>query len=160
MSNFVLDLFPTPFSIINFGEESRQMNKKILDVIFEEKENNKSHTQIINGILESARQIARSISNIVHGLGDGKPRSLLFENQQNGYYIYGLDVLVRLNLEPVLVECNSQTGFSFHSLEKKAELSGIVYGWVNKTVLEPLFKHPGKATTWARKHKTYIHIDT
>jgi hypothetical protein len=110
-------------------------------------------------ILEGITQIAKCISNIVNSIYGDKPKSLLFENQKNGYYIYGLDILVRNNLEPVLVECNNQTGFSFYSIESKKELSETVYGWINETILEPLFKHPGHATEHARKHRTYIPLN-
>ena len=110
-------------------------------------------------ILKGIREIAKGISNIVVGINKGKPNSLLYKNQQNGYHIYGLDILVRDNLEPVLVECNNQVGFSCHREENMKELSEIIYGWVNETILEPLFKHPGAATSNARKHETYIKLD-
>ena len=112
-----------------------------------------------NTISEGIREIAKGISNIVVGTSKGKQKSLLFENQQNGYYIYGLDILVKDNLEPVLVECNNQVGFSFHTEENRKELSEIIYGWVNETILEPLFNYPGKATSNSRQHRTYISID-
>jgi hypothetical protein len=112
-----------------------------------------------NIILEGIREIAKGISNIVFGSSNGKPNSLLFEHQQNGYYIYGLDILVRDNLELVLVECNNNTGFECHTLEKKKMLSEIIYQWINEIILEPLFKHPGMATSYSRKHKTYISLD-
>jgi hypothetical protein len=48
-----LDLFPTPFSIVNFGEESRELNKKILDIIFEEKQRNKSQLRTGVGVWQS-----------------------------------------------------------------------------------------------------------
>jgi len=48
-----LDLFPTPFSIINFGESSRELNKKILDMIFEEKETSKSQLRTGVGVWQS-----------------------------------------------------------------------------------------------------------
>jgi len=108
-----------------------------------------------NTILKGIREIGKGISNIFVGLSKGNPNSLLYENQQNGYHIYGLDILVRDNLEPVLVECNNQPGFT--SIDNK-NLSDILYRWINETVLEPLFKYPGKATSNARKHKTYILI--
>ena len=114
---------------------------------------------IFDTILEGIREIAKGISNIVIGVSKGKPNSLLFENQKNGYYIYGLDILVKDNLELVLVECNNIPGFECHTLEKTKMLSELIYGWVNDTILEPLFKHPGKATSYARKHKTYISLD-
>jgi hypothetical protein len=112
-----------------------------------------------NTILHGIREIAKGLSNVVVGISKGKPNSLLYENQRNGYYIYGLDILVKDNLEPVLVECNNQVGFSCHTEENRKELSKIIYGWINETILEPLFKHPGKATSNARKHRTYISID-
>jgi len=64
--------------------------------------------------------------------------------------------LVRDNLEPVLVECNNRTGFSFHTEENMKELSEIVYGCVNEPIPEPLINYPGHVTEYARKHRTYI----
>lgn len=122
------------------------------------KEKDSYREDIFDTILHGVKKIAKGISNIVLGLSNGKPNSLLFENQKNGYYIYGLDILVKDNLEPVLVECNHQVGFDCNILEKRKELSENIYGWVNETILEPLFKHPGKATSYARKHKTYISL--
>lgn len=119
----------------------------------------KTLKDIHNNILKYIRKITRGITGIVIGLSNGKPNSLLYENQQNGYYIYGLDILVRDNLEPVLIECNNQTGYETLTITKNKELSNIIYGWINETILEPLFKHPGHATQYARKHKTYISLD-
>lgn len=48
-----LDLFPTPFGVINFGEESRELNKKILDIIFEEKEKGTSQLRTGVGVWQS-----------------------------------------------------------------------------------------------------------
>jgi len=119
----------------------------------------KDNHNLKNIILEGTREIAKGISNIVLGVSKGKPNSLLFENQKNGYYVYGLDILVRDNLELVLVECNTTPSFECHTLEKTKMLSEMIYGWINATILESLFKHPGKATSYARKHKTYISLD-
>lgn len=134
-------------------------NDLIVSDISSLKEKDSYRDDICDTILKGARKIAKSISNIVIGVSNGKPNSLLFENQQNGYYIYGLDILVKDNLDPVLVECNYRVGFGCHSLEKNKMFSELIYGWVNATILEPLFKHPGKATSYARKHKTYISLD-
>jgi hypothetical protein len=112
-----------------------------------------------NTILKGIREIAKGLSNIVVGISKGKPNSLLYENQRNGYHIYGLDILVKDNLEPVLIECNDKPGIGCKNPETVSRLSEIIYGWINETILEPLFKHPGKATSNARKHRTYISID-
>lgn len=34
-----MDIFPVPFSVVNLGEPSREMNKRILDIVYEEKKN-------------------------------------------------------------------------------------------------------------------------
>ena len=121
------------------------------------KNNYSEHEFDTNTILKGIRLIGKGISNIVVGISKDNPTSLLYDNQQNGYYIYGLDILVRDNFEPVLIECNNQPDLSGININKN--LSRIFYEWINETILEPLFKHPGHATEYARKHKTYIPLD-
>jgi hypothetical protein len=131
-------------------------NDLIVSNISSLKEKDSYRDDIFDTIFKRVIEIVKGISYMVLGFSNGKTNSLLFENQKNGYYIYGLDILVRDNLEPVLLECNTRVGFDCHRLEKKKELSEKIYGWINEIILEPLFKHPGKATSYARKHKTYI----
>lgn len=105
------------------------------------------------------RKIAKYLTNILIGICNNKPRTLLFENQENGYHIFGMDILVSKDLEPILVECNERPGMSTKKPSAMTFLSKTIYGWINETILEPLFKHPGKATQYARNHKTYISLD-
>ena len=86
----------------------------------------KDNHNLKNIILEGTREIAKGISNIVLGVSKGKPNSLLFENQKNGFYVYGLDILVRDNLELVLVECNTTPSFKRDILEITKMLSEII----------------------------------
>jgi len=115
-------------------------------------ENNKA--TIMLGI----RKIAKYLTNILIGSCNNKPKTILFEKQENGYNIFGMDILVSQDLEPILVECNKTPGMGCKNPETVSRLSEIIYGWINETILEPLFKHPGAATSYARKHKTYIHL--
>jgi len=122
---------------------------------------NKKIKNIVDEIQKGIRDIAKNIGKIVLGHYKGNPKTVLYDNQDNGYQIYGLDILVKSNLEPVLVECNHKPGFGFHNdknILKMKKLSELIYGWVNETILEPLFKYPGKATYHATKHRTYIPI--
>ena len=116
-------------------------------------ENNKA--TIMLGI----RKIAKYLTNILIGSCNNKPRTLLFEKQENGYHIFGMDILVSKDLKPILVECNKTPVMSVKIPVSMTFLSKTIFGWVNETILEPLFKHPGKATHYARKHKTYIPLD-
>lgn len=109
-------------------------------------------TNIILGICE----IAKYLTNIFIGSCNNKPRTLLFEKQENGYHIFGMDILVSQDLEPILVECNKTPILSTKIPESMTFISKTMYGWINETILEPLFKHPGHATQYARKHQTFI----
>lgn len=122
---------------------------KALDIASNDK------AKIISGI----NKIAKVLTNVIINSCDGNPRKILFENQKNGYHIFGFDIFVKSNCDVVLIECNRRPGFGSKDLEGNKFLSKTIFGWLNETVLEPLFKHPGRATEYARKHKTYIPLD-
>jgi hypothetical protein len=72
---------------------------------------------------------------------DKKPSQILFNNQQNGYFIFGLDIFINSNFEPILIECNEQTGFVCTNINDTIVFSKIIYSWVNDNILIPLFKN-------------------
>ena len=124
--------------------------------------NDEDMEKLQKNIIKKIRKISTYISNIFVGLvklKGGNAKKLLFENQQNGYYIYGLDILIKADLDPALVECNIEPSVKCHTPENMKILSKLMYGWINKIILEPLFKYPGRATQQARKHKTYLPLD-
>jgi hypothetical protein len=108
----------------------------------------------IDTIYSQCKEICSYVSKILLNLN--KLNSLLYDNQRNGYYILGIDILVRDNLEPVLIELNDKTGYSFKHSNTLHKMSKEIYNWINDTVLEPLFKYndPMKA----REHPSYIKI--
>jgi hypothetical protein len=86
---------------------------------------------------------------------------LLLDNQQNGYHIYGLDLLIRNDLTPVFIECNTKPGYGCNGIDCDYRInqnykSKIIYKWINDTVLEPLIRYNDPLK--ARIHKTYISI--
>jgi hypothetical protein len=81
---------------------------------------------------------------------------ILFENQDNGYYLYGLDILVKSNLEPVIIEINDNPSFVIKTSENSEYMSKILFGWINEIIIEPFFKYNNPQL--ARKHPTYIEI--
>ena len=92
-------------------------------------------------LFEKCKEICDILTHNVQDVGADK---LLYENQHNGYYIFGLDVLVKPDLTPILIKCNETPGFDTLTLSANARLSKMIYKWVNSTVLEPLF---GKKST-------------
>lgn len=108
--------------------------------------------QIIDEFNEKCRIICRSINKVFVANKD----KILFENQDNGYNLYGLDILVKSNFDPVLIEINENTGIGAKTIENTEYISKILYNWINEIVIEPFFKYNNPQL--ARKHPTYIEI--
>lgn len=127
------------------------------DYFFPKEFNNKNlnipmSQQILNEFQEKCKIICKSITKVFIANKD----KILFNNQDNGYYLYGLDILVKSNLDPVIIEINTNPGFGNKTLEKSEYLSKILFNWINEIVIEPFFKY--NKPLLARKHPTYITI--
>jgi len=108
--------------------------------------------QILDDFNEKCRIICRSITKVFVANKD----KILFENQDNGYSLYGIDILVKSNFEPVIIEININTGIGAKTIENSEYISKILFDWINEIVIEPLFKY--KKPQLARKHSTYIEM--
>jgi len=97
---------------------------------------------IKNKILKSCYEICGILTRmILEKTGaNKKPLQILFNNQQNGYFIFGLDIFINNEFEPILIECNEQTGFAGKTINDTTEFSKIIYNWINNNILIPLFK--------------------
>ena len=80
--------------------------------------------------------------------------TLLLPNQENGYGLFAIDIIIRDNMVPVFIELNETPMIAANTMEKLDIVSRIIYKWINDTVLEPLFKYNDPMI--ARKHPTYI----
>ena len=137
------------FTTENIGIE---INDKILDKIYK---NCKYMCKLLS------KMILNEISNGNHRNNSKKLKSnILFDHQQNGYHLCGLDVFITKDLQPVLIECNTNAiGMSSLSPEFNIHISKMIYGWINAVILEPLLKYDRPMPMKAREHKTYIHLD-
>jgi hypothetical protein len=79
---------------------------------------------------------------------------ILYENQKNGYHLFGLDIFVTKDFNPILIECNEQPGIGTFSKQGNIKINKIIYKWINSIILEPLLKYNDPFI--AQKHKTYI----
>jgi len=109
----------------------------------------------VNTIYDKCKIMCSGISKVLQK--EHITNGLLYPNQQNGYYLFGIDVMIRDNLEPVLIECNIQPAFSTDSIKTIDKFSYIIYNFINDVVLEPLFKYNDPMR--ARKHHTYIELE-
>ena len=107
-------------------------------------------------IYESCKNICKILTDLIlEKTGSNKEYSkILYDNQKNGYYIFGLDVFIKNNLEPILIECNEQPGFSTKNNKDNKYLSNLIYGWINEIILESLFKYNDPLIP--QKHKTFV----
>lgn len=103
-------------------------------------------------IYNKIKLICKAISQVIK-----KSKSkLLYPNEKNMYHLFGLDIMVRDNLEPVFIELNEQPGLNCLSTIKCDNFSKEYFQWINDIILEPLFKYNDPMI--ARKHHTYIDI--
>ena len=107
-------------------------------------------------IYESCKNICRVLTKLIlEKTGSNKEYSkILYDNQKNGYHIFGLDIFIKNNLEPILIECNEKPGFSTKNNKANEYLSNLMYGWINEIILKPLFKYNNPLI--ARQHKTFV----
>jgi len=109
-------------------------------------------TQMLDELRIKCKIICSSITSVFTANKD----KILFENQDNGYYLYGLDIFVKSNFEPIIIEINNNPGFGMKNIENSEYLSKILFGWINEIVIEPFFKYNNLEL--ARKHPTYIEM--
>ena len=109
-------------------------------------------TQMLDVLRAKCKIICSSITSVFEANKD----KILFENQDNGYYVYGLDIFVKSNFEPVIIEINNNPGFGMKNIENSEYMSKILFGWINEIVIEPFFKY--NKPQLARKHPTYIEM--
>jgi hypothetical protein len=107
----------------------KDFNKNNLGIDIEITEN------IKNNIFNSSYKICGILTKmILEKTGADKiPSKILFNNQQNGYFIFGIDMFITNDFEPILIECNEQPGFS-------PKFSKEIYSLINDIILTPLFK--------------------
>jgi hypothetical protein len=80
----------------------------------------------------------------------------LYKNQENGFYLFGIDIIVTDDLKVKLIECNKGPGYTFYRKDTHENFTTLFFKWLNDIILEPIFKH--KDPYIARKHNTYLDI--
>ena len=102
-----------------------------------------------NDIYKRCQKMCSGITKMIISKTNG---NILFENQRNGYHLFGLDVFITKDLEPIFIESNQFPG-------GMTNLSIMLFEWINSVILEPLLKYDKPMPMKAREHKTYIHIN-
>jgi hypothetical protein len=102
-----------------------------------------------NHIIKQMRDILKGVSII---LKQSKGQ-WLYENQQHGFHILGIDFMIDINGNVFLIECNTAPGFGYSNSDNSHIFSQNIFKWINETILEPYYKK-----TNARKHNTYLHL--
>lgn len=106
----------------------------------------------INHINRQIREICGVITKLIATRKD----KLLYVEQKNGYYLFGLDILVKDDFSLSLIECNNNPSMGQKNKDALIKVSKLIYGWINDVVLEPLFKYNDPMR--ARKHSSYIDL--
>ncbi len=72
----------------------------------------------------------------------------LKSNSKNGFHLFGFDIMIDENFNPMLIECNrfQNTGLDYNQ-EMKKLFENYFIEWLNETVVKPLFKPETKSET-------------
>jgi hypothetical protein len=105
-----------------------------------------------DNILREIRVIMGGVTNTL--IKDKK--EWLYDNQENGFYLFGIDVMVTDDLKVKLIECNKGPGYTFYRKDTHEYFTTLFFKWINEVILEPTFKY--KDPYISRKHHTYLQL--
>jgi len=107
--------------------------------------------EMLNEFIKKCKKICKCITRVFNANKD----KILFDNQENGFYVYGLDILVKSNFEPVIIEININPGFENKTIANIDYMSKMLFDWINSVVIKPFCKYNNPYL--AREDSTYIH---
>ena len=146
-STYMLDLFNIFTSKYKFINEDYQ-NKDIHDTHYRYNDDdylfplhftseniNKNITKDdINNILNKIKKICYKMSHIY------STNVKLRANSENGFHLFGFDIMIDENLNPILIECNrfSKTDLIYNQ-KMRTLFNNILFDWINEIIIKPLF---------------------
>jgi hypothetical protein len=95
---------------------------------------NKNITQNdIQTILDKIKSICYKMSHIFSTNVKLRP------NSENGFHLFGFDIMLDENLNPILIECNRFLNLELKNQEIKLLFETKFFDWVNEIIIKPLF---------------------
>jgi len=91
--------------------------------------------EVIYNIFKQIRKIFIAVSELLSkSVG-------LYDNVENGFNIFGVDLMIRDDLTVVLIECNAEGTYKSKEPETHKKLEDLLFNWVDDVVFEPLFEN-------------------
>ena len=110
------------------------------------------HNIKLDDLISQMRDIMKCVSRIIKE----DSNAYLYENQENGFYISGIDFMIDDTGKVILIEVNEKPGFGYNKPINDIKWSSKFFTFINEVILEPTFKY--KDQLIARKHNTYLDI--
>lgn len=108
------------------------------------------------------KKINQAIKNLSIDLAKliGSDKSkLLYPDAKNGYYFYGMDVMITHDMKPILIEINTKPGLS-NPDKSKLDVHKEIYDWINRVILEPFFQEDNSnMEKTIKKDPTFIYTN-
>jgi hypothetical protein len=111
--------FPLDFTNANIGRD---------DIDFE----------LIYNIFKQIKQIFISVSKLLSNTISN------YDNVKNGFTIFGIDLMILDDFTVILIEVNSEGGFTFKDKETRNKVENLLFNWVDDVILEKVFTKPRK----------------
>jgi hypothetical protein len=132
------------------------------DILFPEdiKPNDFSKTIDIHNILEQMHTILKYTTKILTKKITIEKKTLLYDNQENGYLLTGVDFMIDDTGQVYLIEINRTPGIRFNTKNTGSKMFDIIYKLIDDVILQPLFKKNVKKNSQnaIQKHPFYLDI--
>lgn len=97
--------------------------------------------QTIQNIFKQIKTILSAVSKLL-----SKTVSL-YDNVENGFNIFGIDLMIKDDFTVILIECNAEGTYKSKELTTHTIIENIMFNWVNDVILRPCLSE-------LKKHKT------
>jgi hypothetical protein len=89
----------------------------------------------INNIFKQIKQIFVAVSELL-----SKSVSL-YDNVENGFNIFGIDLMINHDLTVILIECNAEGTYKSKEPKTHKKLENLLFNWINDIIFNPLFNN-------------------
>ena len=84
-------------------------------------------------------------------------KTLLYDNQENGYLLTGVDFMIDDNGNVILIEINRTPGIAFNTEIGGSKMLDIIYKVIDEVIFQPLF-NKNITQNDIEKHPYYLDI--
>ena len=111
----------------------------------------------ISNIMKQMRTILKYTTKVLTKVIPINKKTLLYDNQENGYLLTGVDFMIDDNGKVILIEINRTPGIAFNTEIGGSKMLDIIYKVIDEVIFQPLF-NKNITQNDIEKHPYYLDI--